>query len=147
AFPNNPNKLIYSFGVSASAYVGLRAFGFDFGSVSISFSVSATGSGHVPIIVEASAKPSFLFFSGSVHMHFTLGYVELPKPIYLAGSETDPFSLAPDSNGTLVLNTGSRAVNRGVAEDEPNEAYIIDHLGSDPSGEIVKVTFGGRSQV
>ncbi|HTD67143.1 MAG TPA: calcium-binding protein, partial [Candidatus Limnocylindria bacterium] len=139
----------YFFTVSASGSAKLRAFGFTFAGVSIGFSVTAAGSGRVPIIVEAEAELEFLFFSVSVSMSFTLGYIELPRVVYLAGNSTgDPRFWDPiASGGELHLNMGSRNGQRGIADGAANEIYIVEHVGSDSAGEIVRVKFSGREKI
>ena len=51
-------------------------------------------------------------------MSFTLGYVELPKKVYLAGNPTGDARLwnPAAANGVLVLNMGDRNGIRGIAE-------------------------------
>src|SRR5213078_3215798 len=85
----NPETHFYRFGVSADGFARLRAFGFTFASVTIGFSLSAEGAGRVPVTVNAHASISFLFFDVSVSMSFTLGYIELPKPVFLAADLGD----------------------------------------------------------
>jgi hypothetical protein len=77
----DPVTYIYSFGVTASASVSLRAFGITFASVGLGFSLTAEGAGRVPLIARASASIRILFVKISVSMKFTLGYIELPKPV------------------------------------------------------------------
>ncbi|MEL7452703.1 MAG: hypothetical protein AAGJ50_04945, partial [Pseudomonadota bacterium] len=133
----------YAFGLTASAGLSLRAFGITFAGVNFSFSVTAAGSGRVPLVVSAQASVKILFIRISVSMSFTIGYIELPKPIRLAGDLNDASTF---SGGDLYLNMGARADVRGLAEDEENEAFIVEHVGGTKGAETIKVTFSGRSQ-
>jgi len=144
--PENPGLNEFFFLVEASASAKLRAFGITFGGVSIAFSLTAHGSGRVPLVIDARASIDFAFFSITVHMKFTLGYIELPKPVYLAGNPTgDPRLWDPvAANGVLVLDMGARNAERGIGEGEDDEMYIIEHAGSTADGEIVRVIFSGR---
>src|SRR5437879_1898440 len=144
--PENPGLNEFFFLVEASASAKLRAFGITFGGVSIAFSLTAHGSGRVPLVIDARASIDFAFFSIGVHMKFTLGYIELPKPVYLAGNPTgDPRLWDPvAANGGLGLTMGARNAERGIGEGEDDEMYIIEHAGSTADGEIVRVIFSGR---
>ena len=145
----SPGLTEYFFLVEFSGGAKLRAFGITFAGVNIAASVSASGEGRVPIIVQASAEVEFLFFSVSVEMEFTLGYIELPRNVYLAGNPTgdsrlwDPVA----ANGVLYLNMGDRNSIRGIAEGAGAELYMIKPGGTDENGdEIVKVLFSGREK-
>lgn len=91
----------------------------------------------------------FLFFSISVSMSFTLGYIELPRPVYLAGNASNGRIWTPDSTGgVLTLNMGSRNTIRGIGANAANELYKIEHVSGDrQTGETVRVIFSGREQV
>ena len=73
----------FFFTVNASGSAKLRAFGITFAGISIGFDVTAAGSGRVPIVVSAHASVKILFVRISVSMSFTLGYIELPRVVYL----------------------------------------------------------------
>ena len=144
-----PGLTEFFFVVEFSGGAKLRAFGITFAGVNISASVTASGEGRVPLVVSASAEVEFLFFSVSVSMSFTLGYVELPKKVYLAGNPSGDARLwnPAAANGVLALNMGDRNATRGIAEDVGNELYLIEHLGSDASGETLRVVFSGRETI
>jgi hypothetical protein len=103
----------------------------------------------VPLVLEAEASVKILFVRISVDMSFTLGYVELPRNVYLAGNPTgdarlwDPVA----ANGVLYLNSGGRNTIRGIGDGVANELYVIEHLGADGTGEIVRVVFSGREKI
>ena len=139
----------YYFTVGANGSAKLRAFGFTFAGVSIGFNVTAAGSGRVPVTVSARAKLSFFFFSVSVRMRFNLGYIEMPRIVYLAGNGNGDTRLwdPQASNGDLYLNMGHRNTERGIAEGADNELYLIEHLDSDENGEIIRVKFSGREKI
>jgi Ca2+-binding RTX toxin-like protein len=82
-------------------------------------------------------------------MSFTLGYIELPKMVYLAGNPTgDARAWNPaTANGVLYLNMGDRNTIRGIGEGEGNELYKIERLGADANGEILRVVFSGRETI
>ncbi len=137
----------HAFTVSGSGGVSVHIFGISFG-VDINFSLTAlrTG-GRVPLDLHVGITLHFFFFSISVGADFTIGYVTIPAPIYLAGSQSDPTSF---SGGTLYLNTGPRSGSRGIGEPTDStpvdEDYTIDDLGGTTNGETIKVTAFGRSQ-
>jgi hypothetical protein len=143
----------YFFTVEFAGGASLRAFGITFAGVDISASVTAAGEGRVPLVVEASASVKILFIRISVSMRFTIGYVELPKRVYLAGNPTG--DAPPVGSGgrqrRAHLNMGSRSGIRGIADSmsaaDAGELYIIEHVGSDASGETVRVKFGGRETI
>ena len=99
----------YYFHVGASGSAKLRAFGITFAWVSIGFDVTAAGSGRVPVTVSARASVKILFVKIKVSMSFNLGYIELPKIVYLAGNANGDNRLwsAAEGDGVLVLNTGA----------------------------------------
>jgi Ca2+-binding EF-hand superfamily protein len=149
----NQQPTIYRFGISASAGVSVRAFGISFGSVDIDFSLTAQGAGRVPLIAEANASIKILFVRIRVHMEFTLGYIELPKPVFLAGNQANGTvwtqGLHDGGDGVLYLNMGARNSIRGIGEGATNESYIVEHAFNPefPLGESVKVIFSGRETI
>ena len=118
-------------------------------SVDIGASITAAGSGRVPLVMEAHASVKILFVRISVSMSFTLGYIELPKMVYLAGNPSGDARIwnPAAANGVLYLNTGSRNSIRGIGEGAGNEMYTIEHMGSDASGETLRVVFSGRETI
>ena len=139
----------YYFHVGASGSASLRAFGISFASVGISFDVTAAGSGRVPLVVSAKASVKILFVKISVSMSFTIGYVELPRIVYLAGNGSGDPRLwsGAEGDGVLYLNMGSRNAQRGIGEGVTDELYTIEHVSSDSTGETVRVKFSGREKI
>ncbi|MFC1820933.1 hypothetical protein ACFLZG_07625, partial [Thermodesulfobacteriota bacterium] len=142
----------YRFGVTADASVSIRAFGISFASVGIGFSLTAEGAGLVPLVAKAYASIKILFIKISVSMSFTLGYIELPKPVFLAGDATGDTrqwtqSALDGGTGELHLNMGSRNSIRGIGAGAADESYIIEHMSGDADGETVKVIFSGRETI
>jgi hypothetical protein len=88
-----------------------------------------------------------LFWKIEVSHTFTLFYIKVPKPVYLAGNAGDT-SGTGFNRGVLHLNVGARAHMRGESEEEINEGYSIEKIARDPDypGEIVRVEAFGRSQ-
>jgi hypothetical protein len=143
----NTTETEYYFLVEASGSAKLRAFGITLAGISIGFSVTAKGEGRVPVVVSAQATIEFLFFDITVRMKFTLGYIELPKKIYLAGEQATPTLWSPPANGVLYLNMGeTRNASRGIGQGAEDELYIIEHV-SGTAGRDDRVKFSGREQV
>ncbi|MEW6155801.1 MAG: hypothetical protein AB1813_00100 [Verrucomicrobiota bacterium] len=143
-----------SFGISASAHMSARLFGISFGGVSFGFTFTANrdAGGRIKVRATVSVCIEFLFWEFCGTASFTLGYLQLPKPVYLAGLENNPeewVGADAGGDGVLYLNMGSRASSRNIAEDDPDETYVIQHVGGSseyPEGEIVKVVGFGRTQ-
>ena len=127
----------YLFELTLGASVKVRAFGITLLGVGISASFTAEGAGRVPIKLDIAVSIDLGLFSITKHAKFTLGYLELPKPVYLgsASGDTDPAndlddgsSNTPTWNGTdaspqpLYLNVGSRASLRNIAEGRERRA-------------------------
>ena len=141
----NPTTQEFRFGVQMAAIVGARAFGITFAEVSIGFSLTAEGSGRVPVVAEASFSIKILFVRIRASFDITLGYVQLPTIIFLAGDQANEKTW---SGGTLYLNMGdTRASERGIGEDLTNETFYVEHLGGSATGEKIRVIFGGREQI
>lgn len=101
----------YKFQLEIGANVRAYAFGFTLGSVGVDARVSVEGAGSVPIKLEVRFKIKFLFFTFRATARFHLGYVELPKPVFLAGapggsSIADYRSWDTNTGGELVANAG-----------------------------------------
>src|SRR5207244_11362883 len=131
-------------------------------------SLSAQGTGSVDLVASVTVRIHLLFFTISKTAHFDIGTVQLPKPVYLAGGvyQGDASKgTAIWSSGTLYMNMGSRDgpqpnagacanltsgnckfPGRGIGDDNPNETFIIDHLGGGAGDEDIQVTGMGRHQ-
>ena len=139
----------YQFRLGGSASVKVRAFGITLAGVGLSFNFEVSGTGRVPITLEVRIEVDLFLFSISETARFTIGYLMLPRPIYLAGSQANGQLWGGDK---LYLNVGSRSSYRDIAEadvDEPkDEGYLIEQVGVGTlRGVKIKVTAFGRSQV
>ena len=124
----------YIFNLELTGYVRAYIFGFPLG-VSLGARFHAEGNGTIPIVLSLSVTIDFFFFSITFSHDFTVGYLELPKPIYLGGD----FGLANTqrwSGGALVLNTGARNYNRGIGQNATHESYLIEHLAGGARFEV-----------
>ncbi|MGB7961606.1 MAG: calcium-binding protein [Propionicimonas sp.] len=141
----------YYFSLSVSAEVKVRAFGFTLLGVGISASfavdtANVSSGGRVKVELAINVRIKFLFWTFSKTAYFTLGYLQLPVPTYLAGNAGSTQAAAQSwSGGTLVLNTGERAQFRNIAVLDTSEEYRIEQLSSAASGATIKVTAFGRS--
>ena len=144
-----PGLTEFFFLVEFSGGAKLRAFGITFAGVNISAKLEAAGEGRVPVKVSAKASVKILFVKIKVSMSFTLGYIELPKKVYLAGNPTGDARIwnPQTASGVLYLNMGSRNSIRNIGEGATDELYVIEHLGSDTKGEIIRVVFSGRETI
>ncbi|MFN9224241.1 MAG: hypothetical protein ACK6D6_19200, partial [Planctomyces sp.] len=134
----------YQTNVFGSAQGSVQLFGFTLASASIAFGLEgSTGRVYItPRIVI-----NLLVTKIDVSTTFNLFYIQIPKPIYLAGNEGDTNGTG-FNRGTLYLNVGSRAHMRNMSEDESNEGYVLTKIAADPDypGEIIRVQAFGRSQ-
>ena len=150
---DNAGNPSYDFGLSISANLSARVFGITLGGVGFDATFQAQGSGRVKIELSVTVRIKILFVKISKTATFTVGYLEFPKPVYLAGSPSagrswDPDAPASPSNPrTLVLNVGGRDVHRNLAVGKQNESYLIEQIGSDADGKTIKVTAMGRTNV
>ena len=145
----NPDTELFRFGVEMQASFGARAFGITFASVGLGFKLGAEGQGRVPVKATVNFSVKILFIRIRASFNITLGYIILPKVVYLAGDAgTGTGNTQRFTGGALHLNIGdTRAADRGIAETEKNETFIVEHLSGDASGEKVKVIFGGREKI
>jgi hypothetical protein len=131
-----------NFRMYVSGYVegSVKLFGISLASVRLDLNYDGS-SGRVSI--TATVKIIFK----EVSKTFTLFYVRVPPPVYLAGNASDR-GPTKWNRGVLHLNTGNRAAFRNEANDEINEGYSIVRVGEDPDypGEIVAVQSFGRQQ-
>ena len=101
----------------------------------------------VEIKLSVTVEVTILFVTVEKTATFSLGWLQLPPPVFLASDfdGPDPGCLAgttcdqdsawdPDGDGILYLNTGSRAANRNISTAETNEVYYITDGGFDDLG-------------
>ena len=154
----------YRFGVSGGASVKVRAFGITLAGVGLDFSVTADSrlagaDGRVKIALHVHVEVEFLFFTIEGDVDITLGYIQLPPPVWMASDGTsqsviigstattvyrnwDSVSTTPR---TLYLNVGNRAVSRNIGVDDMNESMIIEQVGGTATDATIKVSAYGRS--
>ncbi|HCP12093.1 MAG TPA: hypothetical protein DIT89_07140, partial [Planctomycetaceae bacterium] len=134
----------YVVNVSGLVQGSISLFGFTLASASIGFGLDgSTGR----VYITPSITINFFFFSITISTSFTLFYVKLPRPVFLAGNVDDSSGVA-FRGGMLYLNTGSRAHMRNESEGETNEGYVITRISDDDEqgGEILRIRAFGRSQ-
>ncbi|MFN9046546.1 MAG: hypothetical protein ACK5YC_00320, partial [Planctomyces sp.] len=134
----------YVVNVSGMVEGSVKLFGFSLASASITFGLDgSTGR----VYITPTIKINLLFFDIEVSHTFTLFYVKIPRPVYLAGNASDTQGTG-FNRGVLYLNIGARAHMRNEAEEETNEGYIIEKIAPDPDypGEIVRIEAFGRGQ-
>ena len=146
------------FDINGSASVSARLFGITFASLGISFDAQINENSGGTVDVELSVTISIHILFVTVHLtaSFDIGTVQLPHPIYLAGDHANATTWTQSNDGTLYLNTGTRAGQRGVGPNDqtlqsdgssPSESYIIDDAGGTAAtGETIKVTAFGHTQ-
>ena len=86
--------------------------------------------------------------------HFPLGYLMLPKPIYLASSLSDPQAMwDQDAGGDLYLNMGPRATYRYDVGDGPvdwneerDESFVVRQVEGDGTRGTIEVVAFGRTR-
>ncbi len=164
-FDNPSSETGIHFDINASASVSARLFGITFASLGVSFDaqINENSGGTVEVEVSVTISIHILFVTVHLTASFDIGTVQLPKPYYLAGDESNPTTWTQSNDGTLYLNTGARAVDRGIGEPDdqtlgsngasppvtynPDEAYIISDAGGNAvSGETINVTAFGHTQ-
>ena len=79
----------YRFELSGSARVKVRAFGITLAGVGLAFSfhvdtAEVDSTGRVKIELSIRVEVEFLFFTISGTVNITLGYLQLPPPVYMA---------------------------------------------------------------
>ena len=150
----------YRFGVSGGASVKVRAFGITLAGVGLDFSVTADSrlagaDGRVKIALHVHVEVEFLFFTIEGDVDITLGYIQLPPPVWMGSDGTsvvvDSQTLYRhwDNNVTtahiLYLNVGDRAFSRNIGVDDTNESVIVEQIGGTATDATIKVTAFGRS--
>jgi len=136
------NGSVFTFSGSASAKIVL--FGWDVAGVTVSFNYnSSTGK----ITIRGEIHLDFWLFSVDVGHTFTIGYLKLPEPVYLASSTTGRLVNGDvDADGNLYLNIGPKGSRRNLANAETNETVYVSHVsGNASSSEGVRVKCFGRS--
>jgi hypothetical protein len=132
-----------AFTASGSGTVSARLFGVSFGSLGVSFSVTIPRTGQPePVTLSVTVTIDLWVTSVSKTADFTIGYLSIPAPVFLAGSSSDPRTF---SGGPLYLNVGSRASASGVSANA-DSSFTVDHVSGTAGNETVKVTALGRSQ-
>src|SRR5947209_15651211 len=143
---DNSGNAIYTFELSGGASVNAHIFGISLG-VGLDFSFYAHGAGRTKIELAVTVSIDLGLFSISATAHFTIGYLELPKPVYMAGEQNSAQDWYAPNTGThdLYLNVGDRAGSRNISTTEPNESYTIEQLLGTDTDATIKVTAFGRS--
>ncbi|HEX4527586.1 MAG TPA: hypothetical protein VH108_12695 [Gaiellaceae bacterium] len=140
----------YDFELSGGARVEARVFGITLAGVGLDFSFSAHGSGRTKIELSVTVSIDLGLFSISKTAHFTIGYLELPKQVYLAAEQSDIHQWDSTNGGDLYLNVGNRVTqdgDRNIGDGEPNESYLIEQLTGTATDATIKVTAFGRSNI
>ncbi len=155
--------------LSGSANVSVNAFGISLAGIGVDFSVCAstsktyqcpdgytTGGASTPLNLDIHIHVHILFVTISGTAHFTLGYLQLPQPVYLGGSQgdipaqTDGASgaqdWAPSGAQTLTLNVGSYQQQRNIATDGTSDMYEIAQTGGSATDATIQVTAFGRTE-
>ncbi|MEI7701280.1 MAG: hypothetical protein WCK86_15885, partial [Planctomycetia bacterium] len=122
----------------------VELFGLSLASASISFGLDGA-SGRV--YITPRIEINLVFTKIVISATFTLFYIQVPKPFYLAGNADDTVGTG-FRRGVLYLNMGRRGLLRNEAEEENNEGFIVTRIAKDPDypGEIVQVQAFGLSQ-
>ena len=81
-----PTAPYYTFELSGSASVSLNVFGISLAGLGVGFDFKAQGSGSVPITLSFDISIHFLFWTIHKTASFTLGYLQLPTIVFLAGA-------------------------------------------------------------
>jgi hypothetical protein len=148
---------VYRIRVDFSASVRARIFGITIAGFGINASVFGQGTGSVTLVAHVQVKIDLLIGSITKSADFVIGTIQLPAPFALAGGlyGSDPnIGTAAWSSGTLYINVGQRAKpntnshfgGRGVAMDNPNESFTVDHVSGGAGDETVQVAIMGKHQ-
>ncbi|HEV2294748.1 MAG TPA: calcium-binding protein [Tepidisphaeraceae bacterium] len=141
--------------VWGNARVEGKLFGITLGAIDVDFHYNG-GSGE--LWVEACLEFWRPFEYDEICVDFTIGFIKIPPPIFLAGNGNDTATSRADiednhfRGGTLHLNVGNRRALRNFAGSTINEAYYVEALGpgSDqarfPGSQRVRVVGLGRTQ-
>ena len=147
----------YLFRLSGSASVRVRAFGVTLVGLGIGFSFEFDTrnigmDGRVPIVLSVHIEVDLWLFSVSADADFTIGYLQFPKPTYMASNGVltgGTYRVWGPSNHVLVLNVGDQphrtARNIGTAAADIHENVLVEQVGTGPGGATIKVSAYGRS--
>ena len=141
----------YLFDLSLSAQATVHVFGISLVSAGLGASFHAEGAGSVAIQMTVNVDIHILFWTITKSATFTVGYLNLPRPIYLAGYQADGRSWS-DAGGDLYLNMGDRAgwrydpARADQAAAEQDESFTIEQIDGDENGATIRVTAFGRSR-
>ena len=146
----------YVFNLSGSASVKVRAFGISLAGISIGFSfgfdtATASNDGRVKIELSVYISIDFGLFSIGGTVSITLGYLQFPKPVYLAGNagattQDGVRAWTPGGGAALELNAGDvRKSYRNIGTGDDSETFIVEQVGGTASLATIKVTAFGRS--
>ena len=146
----------YHFLLEGSADVSAYVFGFTLASVGLGFSFEAQGAGTVPIVLTLEVRIKILFFTIKKTARFNVGYLELPKPVYLGGQPgtviSECRSWDTTTGGELVANVGDlRGDFRNIGIDPsslkgmPDEAITIEQPTGDANKGLILVSGYGRT--
>ena len=108
--------------------------------------------GSTPLTLTIHISVSFLFFTISGTAHFTLGYIQLPQPVYLGGDNTDSMQNAQQWTPTsgqgqpLYLNVGQYQSYRNIGTDATSDTYEISQVGGSAGDATIQVTAFGRTE-
>ena len=154
-----PSAPFYTFELSGSASVSLNVFGISLAGLGVSFDFKAQGTGRVPITLSFDVSIHFLFWTIHKSASFTIGYLELPTPIFLAGAGGgcpngggQPGCQPQTWNGTaatpqpLILNVGNLAQFRNIGGDGTNDSYDIKQIGGTSTDATIQVNAFGRQE-
>ncbi|KKN36718.1 hypothetical protein LCGC14_0770810, partial [marine sediment metagenome] len=133
---------VLTIGFSGNASVKLYGLGINWGGASIGFSanIPVGQGGRVPIKVSASASIKIVFVRIRLNLNFTIGYLELPKPIKLAEKQGSDLVLNMGNSGSNGLYNNS---DRGIGEGADDETYFIEQIAPG----TIKVIYSGREQI
>ncbi len=144
-------NMLYSLGLEMGASVKAVVFGITLAGISLDASISVSGYGRQPIVLAVTVKIKILFVKISKTAKFNIGYLMLPKPIFLGGYQNDPQTW-DEAGGDLYLNMGSRGTDRYMASDaylaldEQEEGFTIEQIDGNENGGTLKVTAFGRTR-
>jgi len=148
--PDLTGNPYYYFDLTLSASVSAEVFGITLASVGLSASFHAEGAGRQPLTLTIKVKIKILFIKITKTAKFNIGYLSLPKAVYLGGEQINGRNWTEDG-GDLYLNMGPRSGfrydNPADAVGEDDESFIIEQLDGNENGGTIKVTAFGRTRV
>ena len=146
---HNDTTGTYRFDLGGSASVKVRAFGITLAGVGLSFhfgfdTAGINQDGRVEIVLEVGIHVDLFLFSIDETARFSIGWLQFPPPIHLAGGTTP--AVWGSTEHDLVLNVGSRAGSRGIATTDTVENVIVRQVGGTASDATIEVVMFGRTQ-